>query len=214
MLDHKMQARYQGKLAGDADGLWMSNYECAAEHLADRVAREKAVVEVCTGVGGTSIPITRVARSFVGVDVDPSRIRYAEENIKKLGVSTKGLSLLVQDALNTALAKVYQAADVVVADPDWARPGANKGDHESQLASMQPSATVLFQHLSSLGVRNIVFRMPLAVTDDTIRQLGECEIEEVEIDDRVRFKYVYFGDLKRRTASAVRLTSHARTNQG
>jgi len=206
----KISNRYKSVLLqGDSNGLFMTNYEVAADHLAKRIGEsleKPSVAEICCGVGATTISISKIAGKVFAIDKNIERIKSAKENIMKIE-NRADVIFLCTDAFSQLSRERYDQVDVVIADPDWSWKGHKKSDHTTALAHTRPDTEKLHKMLVRMDKKNIIYRMALAMPDEEIRKLGDCEIEVVIIDDDPKFKYVYFGELKQGIETRIELKS-------
>jgi ubiquinone/menaquinone biosynthesis C-methylase UbiE len=79
-------------LLGDWEGVKISNYQIAGEHSAERmqeVAKDKPVLEVCSGIGATTFVLAQNFPKIYTVDMDPKRLQMCRENMERLGLADK-----------------------------------------------------------------------------------------------------------------------------
>ena len=88
-------------LAGDHEGLAMANYPRAATVLAGRFAGRE-VLELCCGIGATTVFLARVATHVVAVDIEAARLEYAEQNVRAWGVGDR-VDFVEANALDPSL---------------------------------------------------------------------------------------------------------------
>ena len=197
------QSGAPGTLHGDPDGLFMANPAAAAGHVARRLAG-RTVLELCCGIGATTVHLAAACRHVYAVDVHPQRLAHARRNLEARGLLER-VTLLVGDALAPALLARCRA-DAAYADPDWSPAGSPKWVHAADPAAMQPPADRLLELVTRHVTRDVVLRLPAAVPVSVPARWGPCEVESLAIGGRaVGFRHVYFGGLAR-TAGETHVT--------
>lgn len=83
-------------------------------------------------------------------------------------------------------------ADVVILDPDWSIKGEADSNHVTDLSRTQPDFVKLLKLTRDLITENVVARLPKTVSNERIRRLGNCEIEDISWGGRPRFKIAYY----------------------
>jgi 16S rRNA G966 N2-methylase RsmD len=190
--------RFSRPMIGDADGLFMANYEVAARHLADRL-RCHRVMELCCGIGATTVCLAETCDEVYGVDCDARRLEYARTNAAAWGVSDR-VRFICGDALDETLLRSLPRPHVVFADPEWEPAEHPLSEHARDPRQTQPPTDQLVAVVRSHVTENIVLRMPLETELEHLRPLGPCEVEQVNIDGQPKFSYLYYGAPARRPA--------------
>lgn len=185
--------RFSRPMVGDADGLFMANYEVAARHLAERLSCH-LVVELCCGIGATTMCLARTCRKVYAVEHDPARIEYARANAETWGVCDR-VEFVCGDALDEGLLRGLPHPQAVFADPEWEPLGQPLAAHARDPGQTQPPTPELMARVRRYLTENIALRMPLAADLQGVRALGPCEVEQVYIDGQPKFYYVYYGAL-------------------
>lgn len=187
--------RFSRPMVGDADGLFMANYEVAARHLADRL-RCQRVVELCCGIGATTVCLAKACDEVYAVEHDASRLEHARANAAAWGVSDR-VRFICGDALDKSLLRSLPRPDVVFADPEWEPAEHPLSEHARDPRQTQPPTHELLAAVRRCLTENIVLRMPLETELEHLRTLGPCEVEKVHIDGQPKFYYLYYGTLGR-----------------
>jgi trimethylguanosine synthase len=185
-----MQEKFSKTMQGDDDAIFMSVQEVAAIHIGERLKQYKTCVELCTAVGALAIHIASFIPKVIGVDLDPRRIEDAKANAKIYGVEYR-TEFLIGDVLDEELLKSIKA-DVAILDPDWSAEGTEKSIHTIDIDKMQPSMRQMILLTRKWVTPNLVLRVPKHFTLETLSEFGPYELESIFIDDRMRFKVVYF----------------------
>lgn len=185
-----MQEKFSKTIQGDEDALFMSVQEVAAVHIGERIKNYQACVELCTAVGALAINIARFVPKVIGVDIDPKRIEDARQNARTYGMQDK-TEFIVGDVLDEGLLKSIEA-DVAILDPDWSEAGTEKSVHTVDIDKMQPSMRQMILLTRKYITSNILLRMPKHFSLETLSEFGPYELESIYIDERLKFKVVYF----------------------
>lgn len=185
-----MQEKFSKPMQGDPDALFMSVQEVAALHVAERLKEFKSCIELCCAVGAMTIPLTTFIPKVYGIDLDPQRIADAKINAKTYGADNKA-TFIVGDVLDESLLKSIEA-EVAILDPDWSAEGGIKSDHTIDIDLMQPSMRQMILLSRKWVTTNIVVRVPKYFTLATLEEFGPHELESIYIDDKLKFKVVYF----------------------
>jgi methylase of polypeptide subunit release factors len=131
-------------------------HEVTCDYLAGRL-RSKRILELCCGVGAITTALSKHSSVVFAVDADPLRIRCAEINVETYG-NPDNAQFRQGAALSETIWKEAQP-DVVVADPDWAKPGHTKSDHTADLSATQPPVPEILGMAQKMGVSGVVIRL-------------------------------------------------------
>lgn len=194
--------RFQTKLSivGDEEGLLLTSYQKASEHTAQRILSKFGkvrVLEICSGVGGTTIFLAEKLEHIYAVDLNPIRIKFAKENARTFGIEDK-ITFINADGLDEGMLKKAKedGVKVVVSDVEWrADLSLSLTETTPNIDQTIPSTPVLFEKLNRLVSKNIVMHMAANTNKEQLMALGDCEIEEMFYEGKVKFINVYFGDL-------------------
>lgn len=189
--------KFSKEIKADAASYEMANYEAIAEHMAERL-KDNKIAELCCGVGITAIQLAKFSE-VVGVDINKEYIENAKYNAKLYGVN---MNFIVGDVLDINLLKKIKA-NIIVLDPDWSS-GDDKSLHVANISETKPALDKLY-NLAKKNTKNICFRFPGTMDVDQIRKLGNCEIENIFLENKFKFNIAYFGDLKKEDNTEVRL---------
>lgn len=194
--------RFQTSLpiVGDEEGLHLTSYQSASEHTAERIRDclgEIPVLEICCGVGGTTVFLAQYLPHVYAVDKNPLRIEAAKINAETFGVLDK-ITFIVGDALDEDVLKQAKQSGVkaIVTDVEW-RNDLTKSLLETtpHIQETIPSTPPLHQKLTELVTPNIIMHMAANTSKEELKAMANCEIEEMYLDGIVKFINVYFGPL-------------------
>lgn len=202
--------RFSRPMQGDPDGLFMANYEVAARHLARRL-RCDLLVELCSGIGGTTVCLAETCDCVLAIERDPARVEHARANLVARGLTDR-VQLICGDVLDEALLAGLPRPDAVFADPEWEPAGRPLDDHARDIGETQPPIPELVARVRRHLTGEIALRVPMVADLARLEELGPCEIEAVAIDGQRKFFYVYYGRLARLAGrTEVRLRNLRRT---
>lgn len=203
------QAKYLDglKLRGDSDGHIVANYQLVSEYVAKRLSsmhQDEDILEVCCGIGATTIFLAKVFANVIAVDLNSQRIDLAKENLQSLGIDNVNLiNCDIFDLDLKSLRENYQI-NVLYTDVEWTISGRYGQDHAKHITNTSPATDKLFHFLSKNITKNICMRLPKTIDYSELRQLSECEIEKVYKNDKLSFINCYFGDLVEHEESEFR----------
>ncbi|MFA6005360.1 MAG: methyltransferase domain-containing protein [Patescibacteria group bacterium] len=213
IADVNKQKRFRSNtpmLVGDEEGLFFTNYQGASEHVARRIKEDLGVVpvlELCCGIGGTTVFLAKMLQHIYAVDLNPVRIKAARKNAENFGVGDK-ITFLNKNALDTKMLKQAKQDHVlaVFVDVEW-RSNANQNWNEStaDISKTIPPITNVFAVTTKLVTKNIVLHLSPQIDHGQLQSLGECEIEEVVINGEVKMLNVYYGILRHCANSVFRI---------
>ncbi len=188
-------------IIGDEEGLGLTSYQAASEHTTKRIQEKLgkiSVLELCSGVGGTTVFLAKELQHVYAVDMKPARIEAAKINTQTFGVADK-VTFVCGDVLDEELLSEFKNKEVlaVVTDVEW-RDDLSHSLTETtpDITKTIPSTPTLFEKINRLVGPNIAMHMAANTDKKQLQQLGDCEIEEMEYQGIVKFINVYFGELK------------------
>ncbi len=194
--------RFQTKLpiVGDEEGLLLTSYQSASEHTAQRILEtlgEVPVLEICCGVGGTTIFLAQYLPHIYAVDLNPKRLEAARINAKTFGVEKK-ITFIEGNGLNRRIMMQVKekGAKASVSDVEW-RDDTSKSLAETtpDILKTIPSTPPLYHKLHAAVAPEIVMHMAANTDKNQLREMADCEIEEMYYEGTCKFINVYFGKL-------------------
>ncbi len=187
-------------IVGDEEGLGLTSYQSASEHTAKRILEKLGtvnVLELCSGVGGTTVFLAKKLEHIYSIDLKPLRIKAAKINAQSFGVANK-ITFICGDVLDEKLLIKFKNNNIqaVVTDVEW------RDDLSNSLLETTPDITktipptpILFEKINRLICPNIIMHMAANTNKEQLQQLCDCEIEEMIFGGVVKFINVYFGKL-------------------
>ncbi len=187
-----MERKFTKDIHADEDAFYMSNPEISSEYLANKLSNYKTAVELCSAVGMTVIMLAKKMDKVYGIECMPSRIEDANYNAQLYGVENR-VEFILGNCLDEKLLKSVKA-EVAILDPDWSVDKNNPKDHAFKLSDTTPNVLELYKKVRDNITHNIVIRVSKNFTKETLSEIGNCEIENIIYEGRIRFKYAYFRD--------------------
>lgn len=217
-VEYRLHPDIANVVIGDEEGLYISNYQKAAEHIAHRlqtfvqsqkshraktVFEDCSVLEVCTGIGITTHFLAQTFPHVISVDKSAARLAYARTNLTSL-MSGDNVSLLHGDILDWNVIKRIQkhAIQAVYTDAEF-NMTSHWSDHTDSIDLTGPNTRELFHNVRTHFSPNIVMKVPKTIPEWQLRNLAPCEIEHVMPDGLLSFYHVYFGDLIQQDSSVL-----------
>ena len=188
-------------IIGDEEGLGLTSYQDASEHTAKRILEKLgsvSVLELCSGVGGTTVFLAKKLHHVYAVDMKPTRIEAAKINSQTFGVAEK-VTFVCGDVLDEKLLSNFKDKYIkaVVTDVEWRDDLSHSlAETTPDIAKTIPSTPPLFEKINKLVCSDIIMHMAANTNKEQLQQLGRCEIEEMIYQGVVKFLNVYFGKLK------------------
>jgi 16S rRNA G966 N2-methylase RsmD len=165
------------------------------EHIAERY-RDRVVLETCTGAGFTTISLARVTSQVTTVEINPSHLEQARQNIAKTGLSDK-VTFVSGDILDQNLLRALPPVDAAFLDPDW---NDTKPGHQYRFINSNtlPPADALLDRIFRI-TKNVALILPPRINVREFSQLPENEREKLYLYGSHELYCLYFGDLIRST---------------
>jgi len=188
-------------IIGDEEGLGLTSYQAASEHTARRIQEKLgriSVLELCSGVGGTSVFLAKELKHVYAIDMNPIRIEAAKINAQTFNVSDK-TTFVCGDVLDENLLSGFKDKEIkaIITDVEWRDDLSHSlAETTPDITKTIPSTPTLFEKINRLVGPNIVMHMAANTDKKQLQQLGDCEVEEMEYQGVIKFINVYFGELK------------------
>ena len=133
--------------------------------------------------------------------MDPYKIiKYPLTTEKSVRImeSENKITFINTDGLDEKMLKKAKedGVKVIVSDVEWrADLSLSLTETTPNIDQTIPSTPILFGKLNRLVSKNIIMHMAANTNKEQLMALGECEIEEMFYEGKVKFINVYFGDL-------------------
>ncbi|MCA9385987.1 methyltransferase domain-containing protein [Candidatus Dojkabacteria bacterium] len=197
MKTKKRGKRFSKEVYTDEQSSFISNPEYVAQHIVETILDYKdfkSAVELCSCVGSTCIQLAKKIDKVIGIDSNPDRVSMARKNAELYEIDN--VQFIHGDVLDSDLLKSIDA-DIALLDPGWSTRVMDRSSHVSDIDATQPSLRDMFNLTKQYVTNDIVARVPATFTCATLKELGNCKIENIVIDGMVVFKVAYFiGDME------------------
>lgn len=175
----------------------MGIHKIFGEHVANRFAGKRRVLDACVGGGFSTIPLARIVDEVVAVDTDERHLRYAQRNATIANLAN--VSFILGDVSNVSILERIGEVDGAYLDPEWVKGGCvenhEKCDHHAtRLAETFPRADQLLDRVGT-KTKDIALRLPRNFHLDELRRYPDLEIEASYLNEDLKFFTVYFGAL-------------------
>lgn len=198
-------------LIGDKQGVLLVTYAGSTEASANRVLEvlgDVPVLEICTGIGGGTVILSRLFSKVITIDQESSRLKYAKKNVGLYG-NLASVTFLEGNALEQStivnVEKVEPSIQCVFSDVDWREDDAKDlKDTVHNLDDTRPSMRLLYKSYEKF-TKNWVMHLPKTISRKDLNVFGEVEVEECYYDGTIRFVNVYTGELFRKSLSKLYL---------
>eukprot|EP00735_Rhodelphis_limneticus_P002027 TRINITY_DN12766_c0_g1::TRINITY_DN12766_c0_g1_i1::g.28594::m.28594 TRINITY_DN12766_c0_g1::TRINITY_DN12766_c0_g1_i1::g.28594 ORF type:complete len:208 (-),score=47.16,sp/Q923W1/TGS1_MOUSE/50.48/2e-58,Methyltransf_15/PF09445.5/3e-45,Methyltransf_26/PF13659.1/2.7e-11,UPF0020/PF01170.13/2.5e-09,Met_10/PF02475.11/4.4e-08,Methyltransf_31/PF13847.1/6.5e-08,Methyltransf_18/PF12847.2/2.8e-07,MTS/PF05175.9/5.2e-05,Methyltransf_25/PF13649.1/0.00016,Cons_hypoth95/PF03602.10/9.9e-05,Methyltransf_3/PF01596.12 len=204
----------------DREGWYSVTPEARARHIAERCRGYRVVIDAFAGVGGNTIQFALVCDKVIAIDIDARRLECARHNARVYGVEDK-IEFICGDYIQL-LPRLR--ADVVFLSPPWGGPKYLKQPtfdlRAIQVSDPPIDGVQMFYETVRHVTRNVVYFLPRNIDADQILALSEgtldrprpkakkntdntqefslnCELEANCINDKVKTRTAYFGDIAR-----------------
>jgi tRNA1(Val) A37 N6-methylase TrmN6 len=185
-----MKRKFSQPIRADKDAYYMSVPEVAAKHVALQLQSYQSAVELCSAVGMMCVQIAKYIPKVVGIENDPIRVRDATYNAELYRVSEK-IEFVCGDVLDESLLRSIKA-DIAILDPDWSAAGNDKIIHTS-FDRMQPNLFKMIDLAKKHITQDLVVRLPKETNMGEIEMLKGCRLENIYIDNNLKFRIAYLS---------------------
>ncbi|KAI8829067.1 RNA cap guanine-N2 methyltransferase-domain-containing protein [Chytriomyces cf. hyalinus JEL632] len=184
----------QGIKLDHAESWFSVTPEKVAAHIATRCGNAKTVIDAFCGAGGNSIQFALAGYNVISVDIDPVKLVCARKNAEIYGALDR-ITFINGDFMQIS----HQLkGDIVFLSPPWGGPEYLSHDTYDIKTMIPMDGEKLFEQASEISP-NIMYYVPKNSDADTLIALagpgGECELEEVYLNDRAKVLVVYYGNL-------------------
>ncbi|XP_070669619.1 uncharacterized protein [Malus domestica] len=173
-------SRYDDGIKMDEEGWFSVTPELLARHHAERCGSD-VIIDCFTGVGGNSIQFAQISKHVIAIDIDPTKIDYAQHNAAIYGVDDR-IDFITGDFFRLA---PKLKADTVFLSPPWGGPDYAKVKTYDMKTMLKPHDGYFLFNIAKEVASRIVMFLPRNVD---INQLAEIalsgsqpwSLEEVE----------------------------------
>ncbi|MDP2925399.1 MAG: rRNA adenine N-6-methyltransferase family protein [Nanoarchaeota archaeon] len=167
------------------EDLRFSTPKIIADYRAKKLKCNK-IVDLCSGIGVQSNAFSDSCKEVLAIEIDPRKVKYAEENFKK-----KNLKFIIGDVLSEEIiTKVKEfSPDTIFVDPERLA-----GEEERNLESIKPNLKKLIKIYSKI-TSNICIEIPPRIENNKLKEF-ECEKEYLTLKNKLNRLNLYFGKLK------------------
>ncbi len=183
------------------EDLRFSTPKLVADYRAGRLKCNR-IVDLCSGIGIQAGAFTRTCKEVLAVEIDSSKVKYAQENCK----DRKNIKFLIGDVLDDDLINQVKkfSPDIIFCDPERL-----VEEKERNLESIKPNLRKLIEIYSKI-CRNICIEVPPRIDIKKLNELGNMEKEYLSLDNKLNRLDLYFGEIKKAEISVVDAVSRAR----
>lgn len=190
MDERLIEKKFGNKYLANKDSYHMGIHHSLGEAIAKRFGGQKICLDSCSGAGFMALMLAKYVDMVISLDVNQEHIQQAKENSKIAGVEHK-IRFIDEDVINAIESLDFEAAFL---DPDWAKPGDEKGNHVSELSEMNPPADILLAKVFK-KTQNVCLRLPKSFNLEKLSNLPLHEVEAVYLENELKFYCIYFGCL-------------------
>src|SRR3989344_5170636 len=115
----------------DEETFIMGVHHLFANRIALKFQGYKIVLDTCCGAGFMAIALAKIVDRVISFDINLEHLSQAKTNAKIAGVAGK-IDFIDADILDKNSFTLFQEIDGAFLDPDWAKPGDEKGKHTSK----------------------------------------------------------------------------------
>ena len=187
-----MEEKFSKKIYGTIIEKKLAKPECVGRYLATRIGN-RSVVELCSCLGIQLIKIAQgSSKDNMGIDINKKLVAKANKNAKIYGV--KNIKFFERDALDENFLKSCQV-EVVIMDPHWSMTRTLQRDFARKLSETVPASDVLINLVRKYITNNIILELPPTISEEELKNQGECEIQRLYVNGEFKSLIVYYGDL-------------------
>ena len=185
---------YRKDIQGDIFSLYITNYPVTALYLGNRIGdKDKVLVELCCGIGGTLEYVAEKFKHVIGIDIDETRVGQCVANLKSVGLSQKATVVLGDIEDDSIIREVK--ADIAIYDVPFWMP--YESERHGDLTKKNPMFRSTIKRIRKFICEDIVIYCPPEYDYEMVKgHVGPCEYQRVSINGRHDRNLVYLGSLK------------------
>ncbi|XP_062019683.1 uncharacterized protein LOC133736263 isoform X2 [Rosa rugosa] len=161
-------SRYDDGIKMDEEGWFSVTPEALAMHHAQRCG-SGIIIDCFTGVGGNAIQFAQISKHVTAIDIDPTKIDYAQHNAAIYGVDER-IDFIKGDFFHLAS---RLKADTVFLSPPWGGPGYAREETYDIMTMLKPHDGYFLFNTAKQVASKIVMFLPRNVD---VNQLAELSL--------------------------------------
>jgi len=166
------------------------------DYIAQRFKGYNTILEVCTGAGFMLIPLAKIVRNIITVEINSEYLKQAKHNVKVAGIKSN-IIFILGDILEEKIMSKIPKIDAAFLDPDWSVSVKHNPIHITKLSDMHPPIDILLEQISK-KTQNFAIRLPKQLNLNELKSFPPHELEKIYLDGDFKFYCVYFGELTRK----------------
>ncbi|KAL6212457.1 hypothetical protein ACLB2K_017677 [Fragaria x ananassa] len=193
-------SRYDDGIKMDEEGWFSVTPEALARHHAQRCG-SGIIIDCFTGVGGNAIQFAQISKHVTAIDIDPTKIDYAQHNAAIYGVDER-IDFIKGDFFRLAS---RLKADAVFLSPPWGGPDYAREETYDIMTMLKPYDGYFLFNTAKQVASKIVMFLPRNVDVNQLAELSlsvtppwSLEVEKNLVNGRLKGITAYFSDTARR----------------
>ncbi|KAM1088965.1 hypothetical protein ACFX19_017008 [Malus domestica] len=193
-------SRYDDGIKMDEEGWFSVTPELLARHHAERCGSD-VIIDCFTGVGGNSIQFAQISKHVIAIDIDPTKIDYAQHNAAIYGVDDR-IDFITGDFFRLA---PKLKADTVFLSPPWGGPDYAKVKTYDMKTMLKPHDGYFLFNIAKEVASRIVMFLPRNVDINQLAEIAlsgsqpwSLEVEKNFVNGKLKGITAYFSDMARR----------------
>ncbi|KAL6216597.1 hypothetical protein ACLB2K_009818 [Fragaria x ananassa] len=193
-------SRYDDGIKMDEEGWFSVTPEALARHHAQRCG-SGIVIDCFTGVGGNAIQFAQISQHVTAIDIDPTKIDYAQHNAAIYGVDER-IDFIEGDFFRLAS---RLKADTVFLSPPWGGPDYAREETYDIMTMLKPYDGYFLFNTAKQVASKIVMFLPRNVDVNQLAELSlsvtppwSLEVEKNFVNGKLKGITAYFSDTARR----------------
>ncbi|XP_048436779.1 trimethylguanosine synthase-like isoform X2 [Pyrus x bretschneideri] len=193
-------SRYDDGIKMDEEGWFSVTPELLARHHAERCDSD-VIIDCFTGVGGNSIQFAQKSKHVIAIDIDPTKIDYAQHNAAIYGVDDR-IDFITGDFFRLA---PKLKADTVFLSPPWGGPDYAKVKTYDMKTMLKPHDGYFLFNIAKEVASRIVMFLPRNVDINQLAEIAlsgsqpwSLEVEKNFVNGKLKAITAYFSDMARR----------------
>ncbi|KAM5565715.1 hypothetical protein ABKV19_019632 [Rosa sericea] len=193
-------SRYDDGIKMDEEGWFSVTPEALAMHHAQRCG-SGIIIDCFTGVGGNAIQFAQKSKHVTAIDIDPTKIDYAQHNAAIYGVDER-IDFIKGDFFHLAS---RLKADTVFLSPPWGGPDYAREETYDIMTMLKPHDGYFLFNTAKQVASKIVMFLPRNVDVNQLAELSlsqtppwSLEVEKNFVNGKLKGITAYFSDTARR----------------